>query len=821
MIKAPYRIYLYAALGIVVLSGAITTPAQAQIDELVVTAQKRAESLQDVPIAVSAFESDFLQDIGFEDIFDLENYTPGLYFTQSQSATQTTIILRGIGTSGNNAGFEPSVGIFIDGVYRSRTGAGIFDMPDLERVEVLRGPQSTLFGRNTIAGTINIITKKPEYEFGGSAEVSYGNYDYINTRATVTGPLGDKAALRVTGIFTDRDGYIHNLHLDTKLNDRNRWSLKGQLLLNPTDTFEARLIVDYSEMDEVCCGGVAFVNGPTDAALAAVPLFGGLGLSSGNIPTILSGDDFFDRDVAINDDPISKAEDFGVSLEINWDIGNVTLTSITAYRTYDFFGAIDADFTNLDIVPLNSRDFDQSAITQEIRIQNNDADRFEWLAGFYFFSQDLDMDEQLRFGADTDAYIELIFPAVVEALGGLPSGSVALAGGPGSVASLGLFADGTGVNDFHKQDHRSWALFAQGTYDVTEKLSLTGGIRFTKERKDLASTFTEIPPGGTGFLPGGLGAFIPVTIFGVPNIPLAPPPVPPGTVPLGFASFQPTTPVADFDIRLNDSEVTGTAKIQYQWTPDIQTYASYSRGYKSGGTNVARVVSGNFLFKPEKVDSYEIGLKGQFFDDRLRVNLAGYIAKYNDFQDTTFIGTGFLVQNAGKVESKGIEFEATAVPTDWLTLQSMVTWQDSEFKKFESGPCQAFEVSTGLLPGSCDRSGDRTPQTPDWTAHFAATVEQPITDMVTGFVRGDLTYRSDFITATTNDPRSLDDGYTTIGARVGLVVDDGRFEISVWGKNLTDAEWIPLSFDGVLQTGKLYAYPNEPRTYGVTVRASF
>jgi len=269
MIKAPYRIYLYAALGIVVLSGAITTPAQAQIDELVVTAQKRAESLQDVPIAVSAFESDFLQDIGFEDIFDLENYTPGLYFNQSQSATQTTIILRGIGTSGNNAGFEPSVGIFIDGVYRSRTGAGIFDMPDLERVEVLRGPQSTLFGRNTIAGTINIITKKPEYEFGGSAEVSYGNYDYINTRATVTGPLGDKAALRVTGIFTDRDGYIHNVHLDTKLNDRNRWGLKGQLLLNPTDTFEARLIVDYSEMDEVCCGGVAFVNGPTDAALAA------------------------------------------------------------------------------------------------------------------------------------------------------------------------------------------------------------------------------------------------------------------------------------------------------------------------------------------------------------------------------------------------------------------------------------------------------------------------------------------------------------------------------------------------------------------------
>ena len=797
---------------------ATTGAANAAINELFVTAQKRTQNIQDVPIAVTALEASFLEKTGFENIYDLADYAPGISFTQAQTSTQATVLIRGVATSGQNAGLEPSVGTFIDGVYRSRTGAAVLDFVDVERIEVLRGPQGTLFGKNTTSGALNIVTKKPEYEFGGQAEVSLGNLDYVSAKGTVTGPVvDDKLAARLAAYTTNREGFVDNVTTGIELNDINRWGVRGQLLFNPNDDWDIRLIADYSETDETCCAGVTLVNGPTDAALGAL---GG---------TVIPGSEFEDRNVAVDFDPISDTEDYGVSLEMNWDVGSHTLTSITGWRRYEFLGQFKSDFTNVPIINLNSQEWSQEAFTQEFRISNDESERFRYTAGFYYFNQDLDLNEQLRFGSSASAYVDLIgainadvSAGLTDAFGGLLSGDpanptpITAIVAPGALAAANPFPDGSGINDFYQQEHESWALFAHGTYDVTDQFSVTAGLRYVDESKELTAAFNEMPAGGVTIPPGTL----PITTTpDVSGLGLTTVPLPVNL----FAAFQPTSPLVGpgFTSEFDDEAVVGTIKLQYDWNDDLLTYVSYARGYKSGGTNVSRVIAPmSFDFKPEEVDSYEIGFKGDFLDNRLRINAAAYLADYQDFQDNTFLGTGFVLQNAGKIEAKGVEVEAVATPSDWLTLEGHVTWQDVEYESFTSGPCQAFEVPDGVTAGSCDRSGDDVANTPEWVVHGAANVEHPIGTLL-GFARAEFTWRDDQITNSTNDPRGIQESYTTVAANLGIRDEDGIWEVSVWGRNLTDETWYNLSFDGTLQTGKLYAYPSEPRTYGVTLRTRF
>ncbi len=805
------------------MSTSAIVPAQAVISELVVTAQKREQNIQDIPLAVSAFDSAFLDNTGYQNIFDIIDYVPGFAYTQSQTSGQTSFIIRGIGTSGNNAGLEPSVGVFVDGVYRSRSGAAIYDMVDLERIEVLRGPQGTLFGKNTSSGAVNIVSQKPQYEFGGSAELTIGNLDAVNVKGLITGPIvEDKLAASLSGFSSKRDGFVDNLTDGQDLNDVDRWGIKGQALFEPTDTLSFRLIADYTESDENCCAGITWANGPTDAAVG--------GMSG----TVLTPSAFDDNVVAVNDLPTSKVEDYGVSLQMDWDLGNHTLTTISGWRNYKFDSTIDADFTDLNLVPLNSRSWDQSAFSQEIRIQNNDPDRFEYVLGAYYFQQDLDLDEALRFGSDTNLYVDLINivdEIVSEEL--TNTVGVILSGDPDNPVPISavitdpfLFLadglpDGGGSNESYKQDHESWAIFGQGTYNFTDRLSGTLGLRYTSEDKKLDAAFTNTPVGGVIIPPGTL----PITTtpdisgipFGITHVP----------VPLNlYTAFQPVTPAvgAGFTTNYSDEAITGTAKLQFEVTPDVLTYFSYSHGYKSGGTNVTRVLTLDQRdFDPETADSYEIGMKGTFFDNNLRLNAAAYFVEYDDFQDNTFLGTQFILQNAGKVEAKGVEIEALATPSEALTLEGQVTWQDAEFVSFESGPCSsaAGVVADGVLAGSCDLSGGVLPNTPEWTIQAAATYEMPIANTWTGFARAEAIWRDDQLTATTQDPRSWVDGYATVGARLGVRSDDDRWELIAWGKNLTDEHHTNLTFDGVLQSGKLYGYPIEPRTYGVTVRSRF
>jgi len=813
-----------------IASAATAFTAFAQIDEIVITAQKREQSLQDVPIAVTAFDSARLEATGFNDITDLVNYTPGLDITTSQSSEQTTITLRGIGTGANNAGLEPAVGVFVDGVYRAQAGSSVFDLTDVERIEVLRGPQGTLFGRNTSGGAISIVSKRPEYDFGGNAEVTFGNLGLFQTKGAVTGPIvQDKLAFRLNANYQRRDGYIDNQLNGTELNDKDRWGVRGQFLFEPTATFSAVFAADYTRVDEVCCGAVVLDNDADDPVLVgnaetAIATLGGSPLS----------EDLYESDSRVtraNVDPTSEAEDFGFSLEANWDVAGHTITSITGYRDYQFNSRVDADFTELDAIE-NTRLWDQNAFSQELRLANESGGFWEYVVGGYFFSQNLDFNDSITFGEEGTELLDLngefaalgslvgspipILPGYVTqgtplalGLGGLPLLSV-----PGVLVNTTggsndpFPAGGSGL-DFTTQDQRAFSFFTHNAFNFTEKFTFTAGLRYTNEKKEIDSSFVEVPAEG-----------VPLAVT------LNPVPPNPDALINSFAVFEAVSPlIPDLNTEFTDSVVTGTAKFQYDWTPKFTSYISYARGYKSGGTNADRT-SGSPTFAPETVNSFETGLKGDFFTDRLRLNAAAYYADYNDFQNVTFVGTGFILENVGSVVSYGVELEGVAAPTDWLSIENQTTWQNVQYDDFEAGPCVQGPFAGVFGPpnanGLCRLAGGEVTNTPHIITTTAATITKPLfIDALSWYLRGEVSYRSEQSTDTNNDPRKIQEGYTTIGARAGIKSDDGMWEVIVWGKNLTDELYFHRSFDATVQEGRLLAYPSEPRTFGATIRTNF
>ncbi|EQB02009.1 hypothetical protein L485_09515 [Sphingobium baderi LL03] len=394
-----------SSAGVVALVAAIplaqaqdeTTPQAAAVEDsvnIIVTATRRASPLSDVPIAVSAISAQAMQNSGATDIRALNQLAPSMLISSTGSEANASARIRGIGTVGDNPGLESSVAVFIDGVYRSRTGAGLTDLGEIERVEVLRGPQGTLFGRNASAGLINIISKAPEFTLGGKAEVTYGNYDYWRLAGRITGPVSDSIALALDGVWSKRDGFYKLVDAagdkvgDT--NDRDRYFLRGQALIEPNDALSIRLIGDYTNRDESCCGA-AYVE-----TRERVPLVGGgYGTNDFNrIAAIMQGqgavfhDDPYDRRLTINEDRnyVSKLKDWGVSGEINYDFGGAKLTSITAYRDYKSKDYGDYDYSGADLLYRDPGTFRQfKTFTQELRLQGSAfGNALDWLVGGYY-----------------------------------------------------------------------------------------------------------------------------------------------------------------------------------------------------------------------------------------------------------------------------------------------------------------------------------------------------------------------------------------------------------------------------------------------------
>lgn len=796
---------IYLLVG-VWANGAFAQDKEVVIEQIIVTAQKREQSVQDVPIAISAFDGQFISESGVSDIMELQAFVPGLSVYNEYSPGVPSFNIRGLGTTATNLALESSVGIYVDGVYRSRQASGLSDLIDVERVEVLKGPQGTLFGKNTVAGAVQFLTVAPVLdEWGGYAELRAGSDSLAKFSGAINIPLAEgRAAARISVGSTQRDGYVDNVVTGTELNERDRYTVRGQLLFNINDSLSARLIADYSEVDEACCGGSNIFDGPTDTIAAFNPA-AGLALPIEAVagrPVVLAAD-FEKYRVAFDEDPSFLVEESGLSLELKWDLENATFTSLTAHRSFEGRDIV-ADWMPLDFVYFEI-DSEQDTFTQEFRLDGTWGDSVTYATGLYYFDQDLDSTNPLIFGADANL---LLFGGAT--LGMLDS--FGFFGPPGVVCSglafpgagvealcpLPVFPAGEGAINVAKQEQKSWAVFGQADIQVTENLIATLGLRYLDEEKELDVLFQE-----TLFTP----AFAAITLLS-PFIP-------------------------DVDgVKLDDTATTGTAKLAYFWNDDLMTYVSYGRGYKSGGTNIDRVpvgVGAQQLFDPETSDSFEIGFKGDFLDKRLRINAAAYLVKLEDYQANNFVGNTFVLQNAGALESKGFELDLVALPASWLSVSAGIAYVDAVYDDFPTAACAqtpfGMEPDAGQpgFPNICDATGDQVGGTPEWSAYGSFRAERAVSGGNALYAQLDVNWRDEMPSGidSSGDPNHVVDSETLANLRIGYRFGGDRYDISLWGRNITDENYYVASYNSPFRTGSISAFHTEPRMWGVTLRAEY
>ncbi|MFO7275448.1 MAG: TonB-dependent receptor [Pseudomonadota bacterium] len=797
------------------------------IDEIIVTAQKREQNLQDVPITVTALSGQLLQDTGVRDIKDLTLLTPGLIVTSTSNETVTTARIRGIGTVGDNPGLESSVGIVIDGVYRPRNGVSFGDLGEIERIEVLKGPQGTLFGKNTSAGVINIISRQPEFNFGASVELGVGNFGSLEGSASITGPIArDKVAGRLYVATRERDGFYDVVtgkgpRTVTEDYDRSFYTVRGQLLFTPSENVSVRLIGDYTDRDENCCAAVQTNVGASGAIIDAL---------TPDDPGVARPAAPFDWVAYSNRPTDQNIEDMGLSAEVNWDIGDMTFTSITAWRNWETVNGQDSDFSTADILwrPTNGdfgNEFD--IFSQELRLAGQTG-RINWLVGGFFAREELRNNLALLYGSDMEAYYSLAVSGLLQAMGLIEQPNPAFVAQMTQRPFGTSYVVGEGARDVFEQDSKSWALFTNNTIAFTDALELTIGLRYTKEEKTLDSVYQNV--GSNGEACAASRARLAQIAAQIPNVTI------PGTTlnpfatyyGLGCATF--ADPLFNNLVthqELDESEWSGTAKLAYRFTDDVMAYVSYARGYKAGGFNLDRERTNNNLpnsplappiqadldtsFPSELVDSYELGVKTQW-GTSLLLNGALFYQDYQDFQLNTFTGIQFVVTSLPQVVSKGVDIDwVWFAPNTRLTLQGGITYADTKIEEY--GAALAF-----FHP---QRKGDRLSFAPEWSGSLALTYEQPIAGRYLWRTNIGAKLTSDYNTGSNLDPGKAQDSVTLVNARLGFGADDGSWMVEAWAQNLTNEEYYQVVFDATLQTGVLNAFLGAPRTYGLTLRMNF
>ena len=829
------------------------TPEEKGLETITVTAQKRAQNLQEVPVSVTAFNGEAMAEAVIKDMYDLQTNVPGLGAFQSQSATNSSFSIRGVGTSSQNFGLESSVGLYVDGVYRARQNSMINNLVDVAAVEVLRGPQGTLFGKNTPSGAILISTVAPSHGGGdGFVEATVGNYGLVNLSGAMSvSAIDDVLAFRATGFSSNRDGTISDVNLgEDTLNDRDRFGGRLQALYTPNEDMSLRIIADYAEIDEICCGAPVQLSNfeaneipgkfGTDAAIDQL---GGTRFSGGEA--------FYDREVAVSFLPVATMKDRGISAEFDWNLDeNYTFVSISAYRAFDSYDNIDSDFTDADLFG-TSNDSQQNSFSQEFRLDYTSED-LNFILGAYYFTQDLDLEYSLYTDTIFDGFALGVLGQNVDALTGVAGSFSSLLGGIDGLASVGLIAPraagapaGTGFNHVAEQEHKSYAIFGQFDYKLSDEFTLTAGLRFTKEKKDLLTVFTEVGPdinGLAGNTPVDLVAAL-TTAGGIAA----------GAIDLTTAAGQATlvnfqgfseagwafpllgtttSPRSNIQENLSDDQISGTLKLSYQADSDTLLYASYGNGYKSGGTNTDRIAVGfNPIFDAETSQSFELGIKKDFREQNLRVNAAAHYTTVDDFQANTFTGNGFNLQNAGDYEISGMELEATWLPVESVEVHLGYALVNAEYKTFEAGNCwTAYTWHTGIDdPGRvnpddnfCDRSGDRPGGEPENYAVLSVKKDFELSDSIYAYIQGEFSYTGDVILDGSNDPYAVQDSYNILNLRLFMNFTEYDMDVILWGRNVLDEEYINrTNFNTPLQEGKLNAYMAEPATYGITLKKRF
>lgn len=768
-----------------------------EFEVIQVTASKRVTGLQETPIAVSVTSAEDIEQAKVLDIQDLQSLVPTLRVTPLQRSTNTNFSIRGFGNGTNNTGIEPSVGVFIDGVYRSRAAAQIGDLPRLEQVEVLSGPQSTLFGKNASAGVISVRSAAPSFTEEARVEAGVGNYNLRLLRAYYTNALSDTAAFSVSGGVNKRDGFTESVVGLGELNNRDRWNLRGQLLFEPTDDTRIRFIADYSEIDENCCTVADVINGPTTAAVRAL---GGV---------VLDESDPFSFESALNRDSTNFVEDGGISMQIDVDYNTFALTSITAYRNNESGYDSDVDYTSLDILQEDANT-KIDTFTQELRLTSTGDNDFSWMVGAFFFQEDVDTGDTLDYGNATRPYFNALgltdLLAGVEGLFGLAPGS--------------FFAPGPVINTEFTQENDAYSFFVSLDYKLSEQLTATVGASYTQDEKTVTveSVNTEVL--------SSIDLVNDPTALGVPltMIPTLAPFIP-TLQGVQFLPQQLEFPNAVEDGMSDDSQTTWSIRLAYELNRNVNLFATAATGFKATSWNLSRDTRpfpgdasalvaagltqpnqnyGTRFAGPEESTVYELGIKTRFALGAINVTL--FDQTIEGFQSSTFVGTGFVLANAGQQSTQGLEFDSVFRPSDNIEVSLGAIFLNPTYDSFVGGSGVDGPVDlTGATPaGIHERS---------YTAGI--TYNFDLSNGMNGYARADYIHENE-VRLVANVPESMTRGVNTVNASVGLNLDNG-VELQFWVRNLNNDQFFLSAFPPPIQAGSFNAYPNQPRTFGASV----
>ena len=798
------------------------------IEEIIVTAQKREQSLQDVPISITAFSGEFLQDSGIDTLQQLGQYTPSLSLASSSQLANNRIILRGVGSVGNSA-IEPSVAVFVDGIYIPRPSSVIGTLTDLEIVEVLRGPQGTLFGRNASMGALNIRTRKPEDEFSGDIRASFGDYDHVRVAGALSGAFSPGIAGRLAFQYSDRDGYGENSYTENGSdNDVGTWedgSVRGKLFFEPAPDLDITLTADFSRI--INGGGVIeVVSGSVQPEyLVALRRFlsrtDPLTMPSGEVPDAADG---FDNNVHQDHRDYAEDEQWGIAGDINWRLGDHTVRSLTGYRKWS------NDTLNESVIRLpmdlirRVTFYDVETVSQELQLLSPTGGLIEYVAGAYFYQEDYGINQSFDHGQDfCSPFVGNLFASYLVSFNFSPQAANAIAGGVSRDCDKAEQRDAVATR--FRQDVSNYALYGQLTLNVTEQLRVTGGVRWTDSNKD--------------------GSFLSLV-----NNPISAPPSPenPFTIDLRIPEDRP-------DLEYDEEEITWLANISYHPVESVMLFATYATGFRSGGFNpegfdsVAEASGADRVFKTETVDNIEVGAKGGLFDNRVVVNLNYFHTQINDLQDRRFDGVNFLMQNVDELTQQGVELDIQARPLDQLYTVLGVSYLDSSFGDFPDAtslPAEIADYRTSLqlsrflgfppaqLP-TRDLTGDRNHFSPKWQLSLVAEWSDRIPVHGLGwFVRGEYQYNAEQnVGADTNQaPQTIQPGYDIVNARLGLRGANDGWEISSFVRNVFDQDYCQVIFIQALATtlnlvdpatggGMQRCVVGAPRTWGVEAAYRF
>lgn len=747
------------------------------LEEVVVTAQKRAENVQDVPISVTAFSGETLKAAGIQDVRDLRRLTPSLYLATSSNTSNTRIMMRGIGTSGNTA-VEPSVASFVDGIYIPRIGSLLSGLNDISSVEVLRGPQGTLFGRNASMGALLIRTTRPGDTFGGEATATIGNFGRQRLSASVNLPVSDTLHTRISALAYKGDGFDRNDLTGKRIGRNDGVSVRAAVRYEITPSLTWDLRGDYQNVSGDGYNTVTVVSKtvtPATLALWQARLDpDGPGPAVGLLPYT---SDTFSRHLRQSTEGDLTDFQSGLASDLTWDLANgYQLKLISGYR----------DWTNVQYqasqgnVPMELQRRTTNAGSQnhseELQLLSPETlldNRLSFVAGLFYFDEAYDLGQNIDLSQDyCDTFIRTTSTAARVAL---------CRAQPRDAASVWYFS----------QDTESVAAYTQATFKFTEKFDVTGGIRYSKDKKK--GTFRAITRNVTA-----------AQAAEVTN-----------------------------DLRLTDSQVTYRVNGTYKPNDDVMVFASFSTGFKSGGFDSAPATTGptgaaGRTFLPETVDNYEFGVKSQLFDRRLTANITAFRSRIDDLQFRTFDGLQFRTRNNGKVRQQGIEFDTLARPIPPLTLTLSGTYLDSEYLEFKGAP--------GLpgFGGAQDLTGERLPYSPKWQGAASAQYVGDLMGNMTWMVRADMSFTSSNLLASAgdNNPDSRQAGYTTFAGRIAIRGPEERWSVALVGQNLSNKDFCTGIFtqpnnaafglnNAVTGATALRCTLNEPRQLSLELNAKF